>query len=451
VARGVHLAALARYPFLPEAGEHVAAEGPSLEELLRERVYAGARAKGRDRLRAAIEEGELPPAAPHAGPRECLEELLSYVYARILACALDDPYVVRRHALAEAVRVRALLAAEPDPALVARAAQVVGLAFEPTPAGFRAHFTEYLRFAVHLKDLDWKLVRQPLKRGFVEMDAQAASRLIQEALRRRIESELPKPLAPEVEKAVAADLPPLAEAARVRKEKFEGATSFGPADLTLMPPCMKHVLGQLQSGENVAHTGRFAIVTFLHKIGLGPEDIMKLFAQAPDFKEEMTRYQVEHITGVSSGTTYSVPGCEALKTFHHCYADDLCRSTTKAGKARVAYPGDYYRYMAEAKAAVAALAQQVPLAGEAHLILAAAQQYGLLRRLQEIAADPDWPRLDGAKLVDLAHALLPGSTRDEAGQPRRLLVDEKDPWQVVRLFQQSWVREALRPVPRVVP
>lgn len=42
------LAALARYPFLPEAAEYAAKEGPALEELLTDRVYAPARAKGRE-------------------------------------------------------------------------------------------------------------------------------------------------------------------------------------------------------------------------------------------------------------------------------------------------------------------------------------------------------------------------------------------------------------------
>jgi DNA primase large subunit len=344
----VHLAALARYPFLPEAGEHVAAEGPSLEELLSERVYASARARGKERLRLAIENGEVPaPTLSEAsGHRELLEELLAYVYARILACAMDDAYVVRRHALAEAVRARAFLAAERDPGLLARAAEAVGLAFEPAQGGaYRAHFTEYLRYAVHLKDVEWKLVSQPLSRGFVEMDADKASRLVQEALRRRIETELPKPLAEEVEKAVAADLPPLVEAARLRKEKMGTDAGFGPVDLPLLPPCMKHILGQLHAGENVAHSGRFAITSFLHAIGMKTEEIMTLFAQAPDFREDLTRYQVEHITGVTSGTTYSPPSCQAMQTFGICYnADDTCRSRKRDGSPRVVHPLSYYRF-----------------------------------------------------------------------------------------------------------
>jgi DNA primase large subunit len=342
----VELHALARYPFLPEAGRFIEEQGPALDDLLHERVYAAARLRGRARVAAAIEEAELParPLSAASAPRELLEELLAYAYARILVSALADAYVVRRHALAEAVRVRDLLATEEDGGVVEAAARTVGLAFEADDGRFRGHFTEYLKQATHLKDLEWKLVRQPLRRGFVEMDRVTVARLVQEALRRRIESELPRPLPPEVAKTLSDDLAPLKELARHKKEKMQVET-FGEVDLALIPPCMKAILGQLQRGENVAHSGRFAITSFLHTIGMTPDDIMKLFAQAPDFKEEMTRYQVEHITGVSSGTTYSPPSCQAMQTFGICYdPDDTCRSRKKDGSPRVTHPLSYYRF-----------------------------------------------------------------------------------------------------------
>lgn len=342
----MQLHVLARYPFLPEAGRFIEGEGPALDDLLHERVYAAARARGRARVVAALEDAALPARqlSDDSGQRELLEEVLSYVYARILVSALADAYVVRRHALAEAVRVRGFLAVEEDASIVVAAAQAVALDFSVEASGFRAHFTEYLKQAVHLKDLEWKLVRQPLRGGFVEMDRVTVARLVQEALRRRIESELPRPLDPALVKALDADLAPLREAARLRKEKMQ-VDQFGEVDLKLIPPCMQHLLGQLQRGENVAHSGRFAITSFLHAIGMSPDDIMKLFSQAPDFREDLTRYQVEHITGVTSGTVYSPPSCQAMQTFGICYnADDTCRSRKKDGSARVTHPLNYYRF-----------------------------------------------------------------------------------------------------------
>ena len=341
------LAHLARYPFLPQAAAFIGAEGPALEDLLSERVYAPARLRGRARVLAAVEDAELPAVvlSPASPARELLEDLLAYVYARILVSALNDPYVVRRHALAEALRVGAFLAREDDPEAVEAAAAVLGLGFRHDGEGhFRAHFTDYLKNAVHLKDVEWKLVSQPLSKGHVRMDARTAARLLQEGLRRRIESELPKRLAPEFVKAVEADLAPIREATRIKKEKTT-VEGFGPVDLALIPPCMQHLLGQLQRGENVPHSGRFAVTSFLHAIGMDAEGIMKLFSQAPDFREDLTRYQVEHITGVTTGTPYTPPGCQAMQTFGICYnADDTCRSRKKDGTARVTHPLSYYRF-----------------------------------------------------------------------------------------------------------
>ena len=442
---------LARYPFLPQAAHHVAEHGPSLEELLGERVYAGVREKARARVLAAIEEAELPaPALSAASPaRDLLEELLSYVLARILVSALKDPYVVRRHALAEAVRVRALLAQDDDARAIADAAEALDLPFEPVEGAreYRTHFTDYLRYAVHLKDMEWKLVRQPLQRGSVTMDAATASRLVQEALRRRIESELPKPLPPEVEKALEPALAPLREVANERKDRYSVEGTFGKVDLSVIPPCMQHILGQLQRGENAAHNARFALVTFLHRIGMTPDDIMALFAQAPDFREDLTRYQVEHITGVTSGTVYNVPGCDNLQTFNLCLADDLCRTKLKDGRSRVRWPVDYYRYMVEARPHVEAIAARVPLENARALVHAAARQYALLKKLESLAARPWMERLDGARLLRVAKER--GAPVALAGEPDapRLVVDDADPWGLARLLESEHVREALTAEP----
>ena len=427
---------MARYPFLPQAGAYVEDQGPQLADLLADRVYAPARRRGQARVLAALEEAEIPARAlsPASAPRELIEELLAYVYARILVCAAKDAHLVRRHALAEAVRVKALLE-EDDAETISRCARAVGLEFEPDGETLHAHFTEYLRYAVHLKDMEWKLVRQPLKGGVVAMDARAASRLVQEALRRRIEGELPKPLADEVVEAVEPDLAPIRVLLAERKERYNVEGAFGKVDLALLPPCMQHLLGQLHKGENVAHNGRFAITTFLHKIGMSSEDIMKLFSQAPDFKEEMTRYQVEHITGVSSGTTYSVPGCDNLQTFNLCLADDLCRTKTKAGVARVRYPGDYYRYLVEAKPVAEAIAAKFPLEGIAHLVRALAQSYGRFKAFERLVASPYFMAMRPEDAF-AALARRPGLVEVAGeGDGRRLVVKPDAPEALLKLVE----------------
>ncbi|HWG90771.1 MAG TPA: DNA primase large subunit PriL [Candidatus Thermoplasmatota archaeon] len=339
---------LARFPFLPEASGYVAEEGPSLEELLTDRFWVRARARGRDRVLQALEEAELPLTVPTSAA-EAMVDLLAYGVGRMIVSATKDPYVVRRHALAEAVRVKQLLDREEDPEVVLLAGDLLGLAAEavdrPDGNHYRMHFTAYIQRASALKDIEWKLVNQALDRGMVTLPQAKYTRLIQEALRRRIEKELPLQLPDEVASALKEEVGAVEAAAKVKKEKFE-AQAFGEVNLDCMPPCMKAILGMLQAGENAPHSARFAITSFLHTIGLNSEEIIKLFSAAPDFKEDMTRYQVEHITGKSSANEYTPPGCGTMVTYGICYnPDQWCKARDpKDGHPYVTHPLSYYRW-----------------------------------------------------------------------------------------------------------
>ncbi len=87
----------------------------------------------------------------------------------------------------------------------------------------------------------------------------------------------------------------LSKKAKRESEKF--TMDLGEVDLDCLPPCMKEILSELQRGMNIPHTARFAITSFLLNIGMTADEIIALFKSAPDFDEEKTRYQVEHIAG----------------------------------------------------------------------------------------------------------------------------------------------------------
>jgi DNA primase large subunit len=101
---------------------------------------------------------------------------------------------------------------------------------------------------------------------------------------------------------------------------------------------MRALLAGTQNGLNLPHSGRFALVSFLHALGMDSEQIMALFAKSPDFDESKTIYQVKHITGEGSGTEYTPPECSTMKSYGICFEpDDLCNSD------RVVHPLIYYR------------------------------------------------------------------------------------------------------------
>lgn len=346
---------LARYPFLKAASAFVAESGPTLEELLTHPAYARARSRGRTRAHAAVRDGDLP-AEEATDASDGILHLLAYAVARMLASLADDRYVIRRHALAESLRVRAFVERE-RPRVVEEVADDLGVAvdFDEPTSTYSLHFGDYLRHAVVLKDTTWKLVNQEFAApGRVRLTQPRLARLLQEAYRARAESELPLPVDETVGKALAPDLAVVMEEARVKKEQIK-TEDFGELDLESLPPCMKHILGMIQTGVNAPHSARFAITSFLHTVGEDSEAIIRLFSKAPDFKEEMTRYQVEHITGKSSSTEYTPPGCQAMKTYGICYNPDRwCESKAPDGHLYVTHPLSYYRWALKRKARGAA-------------------------------------------------------------------------------------------------
>lgn len=351
---------LAKYPFLPGAGEYVGEHGPKLEDLLFDRAYGRVRERGLARVRAALELAEVQPT-PVASASDALVELLSYGVGRMVVASLGTPYIARRSAMAEAKLAHARLLGEEE-TVVREVAAILGMRLDAEGA---VHVADYLRHSVPIKEEGWKLVNQPLRAGFVEVETKRLARLCQEAVRQRIEAAGQMDAPEEVGRAFAAEIAELKKAAEEQVAKYQGG-DLGPARLDLLPPCMTKLLGQLQSGVNVPHTGRFALTTFLHTVGLGSEDIMKLFAAAPDFKEAMTRYQVEHITGKTSGTEYTPPGCGTMVTNGLCPMEEKPREERErfCVHPKMHHPLTYYRwkvYRAE-KDAVRASEAKAPLA-----------------------------------------------------------------------------------------
>ncbi|MCA1814187.1 MAG: DNA primase large subunit PriL [Halobacteriales archaeon] len=329
---------LARYPFLPGAAEHVEQAGPKLEELLFDRAYARVRERGLERVERAMREAEIPAATVASDP-EALVELLSYGVGRMVVACMGMPYAARRSAMAEAKLAHARLLQE-DEAAVRLVAGTLGLKLN----GGAVHVADFLKHSVAFKEEAWKLVNQPLRAGYVELDKQKLARLCQEAVRQRVELAGSREPSAEMERAFGEHVPGLRKLAEEQLAKFQGG-DLGPVRLELLPPCMARLLAQLQQGVNVPHTGRFAVTSFLHTIGMGSEEIMRLFAQAPDFKEELTRYQVEHITGKSSGTEYTPPGCGSMVTWGICPMEEKAREDRDpiCVKPRMTHPLIYYR------------------------------------------------------------------------------------------------------------
>lgn len=326
---------LAAYPFLKESAEFVRTRGPSLDELLKDIAYEEVRTAGVERVRSALEKGDIADPACRT-ERDCLGELLSYICARLVVSGAGNPQLIRRYALSEAKRAGRQMETEPL-ATVLEIAEELGLPASGRESGATLHFTHYMRYSAQLRAAEWKLINRRVDKGQVELTKAELCRVIEEFVKRRMEAELPLALPSDVKAVFEAQSCELRTAADARMRHLE-PKEMGRIRVECFPPCMKQMLAMAQAGENVPHSGRFALVAFLHTLGSSSEEIMKLFSTSPDFQEDKTRYQVEHITGSTSGTKYTPPGCDTMKTYSLCYKPDhICK------KEWLTHPLKYYK------------------------------------------------------------------------------------------------------------
>jgi DNA primase large subunit len=321
----------AYFPFVNAAAKYVEALDFKLNELFSERAFEQVRERGKRRVLEAIGDGITRNASPDRVSAE--KELLSYPVARILVSCINDGYLIKRYALSEAKS-----AFEKVKELREDGLKELALDFN-IDAVFDEkwviiHFTDYIRYANVIHEPKWKLVNRNIDHGRVSLTREDFSRIMEEAIRKRIESGLPLAVPPEICASLGQYLEEIRNALTTRKSEFS-IEEFKEIMPDCFPPCMVHAISNGRAGVNLAHSMRFALVSFLLNIGMNVEGIIELFKVSPDFDEERTRYQVNHIHG-ATGTTYTSPSCATMITYGNCYGKEaLCE--------RISHPLSYYR------------------------------------------------------------------------------------------------------------
>ena len=326
---------LAKYPFLQEAKEYVKREAPSFQELLVDPLYERARIIGVERVDNAFERGDVGNRSLVVDV-DSLMELLSYPIARMITVCIEDTYLKRRYALGEAVHMYRNLIREP-PLFLSEIAEEFNLDVKFMDEKISVYFIDYLRYAP-TRYKKWKMINREMIHGYITVSPKDLARLLQEALRERINQELDNRVCNEsIIQIFSSDINRIRNKVKALRKEIE-VTPIGKLEVKYLPPCIKNLLDSIQSGENVPHTGRFALVSFLNGLKLSREEIIAVFSRAPDFEEEKTRYQIEHITGISSSTKYTPPGCDKMRTYGLCPLEertDLCKE--------INHPLTYYK------------------------------------------------------------------------------------------------------------
>jgi DNA primase large subunit len=321
----------ANFPFVNDAAKYVEALDFQLDELFSEKAFEQIRERGKDRVLEAISEGITRNVCSDRVGAE--KELLSYPVARILVSCINDGYLIRRYALAEAKSAYERVKELKDIKLK-ELADDFNIDAEINERSVIIHFTDYIRYASAIHEPKWKLVNRNMDRGKVTVIKEDFSRVLEEAVRKRIESSLPLEVPAKICTSLERYLLEIRNSLTTRKSEFS-IEEFKEIMPDCFPPCMVHALSNAQAGVNLPHSMRFALTSFLLNIGMNAEGVIELFKVSPDFDEERTRYQVMHIHG-ATGTTYTSPSCATMITYGNCYGKEaLCE--------RISHPLNYYR------------------------------------------------------------------------------------------------------------
>ena len=319
---GIGTQEYAQYPFLSAAAKYAASSGFGLEEFGNDPDLAPHAKKAMERITAAAE-GRVYDARPEDADREVFSFLVAVMMLKL--CGMNS--LVNRFALAEARRAERFL--ESDLRGGHGGARGRGLVTSKILAdlfsvdvrrdedGYAIPVADYVSHSVKFHEREWKLVNRVVSGGRVLLGAHQAVRLLRHELgnyiRERIRQAPTPPMMPNFEAHVSK----LAEIAKKLEPEYVVVSGEHP-------PCIKHALEVLKRGENLPHSGRFMLATFLLGRGWPIEKIAPIFQSAPDYNERTTMYQLRNISGAGGTTRYSCPLCDKLRTQDLCFATSEC-------------------------------------------------------------------------------------------------------------------------------
>ena len=319
---------IAKYPFLADAGQYLKDKGFTLEQFGTDPDLRQLVEKAFNRIEVAangkIYQSDLigDQASNQASlPREVFSFLLAIVLLKLSGMTT----LIKRFALAEARRAEKYLEKDlaniSDESKKQLAIRIINDLFsiqvKKQNDFFVISVSDYLTHSINFHEREWKLINRHVENGLVFLSPHETVRLIRKELGTYINS-----------KIINAKTPPMFSSFEEPVNKLISLSKkFSTNFVTTgeYPPCIKHAIEILEKGENLPHSGRFMLATFLLSKNQSIEQISPLFKNAPDYNERVTLYQLNHLAGTSgSGTHYSCPSCEKLKTQNLCFIIPEC-------------------------------------------------------------------------------------------------------------------------------
>jgi DNA primase large subunit len=313
---------LAKYPFLDEASSYIRETTFAIDEFDRpEMEHIVSRAA--ERLEMGILAGKV-----YTELERYEVEILTFLVTLLLVKALNFEPVVRKYSLLEAIRAEKFLTDDlikeksysKKKLLLYKVFEdlfnlKIDAALETNV--LRLRVADYLIRATRMNEQEWKLINRSVDLGYVFLDTEEAVRLIRSELSNLIYKRIKNMIVPSMPAKIRISADKLRNSLKIY------STFKKHSPIVDYPPCINHAVSLMNKGENLPHSARLMLATYMLRIGKQIDEIVDMFRNAPDYNEKITRYQVEHLAGnKGSRILYSVPSCKKLQ------AEDLCFATT---------------------------------------------------------------------------------------------------------------------------
>ncbi len=322
---------MVKYPFLPQAREHIAISGLDIETL------AGSpRVRKRAILRVSSSfDRQSQNLLEDVKERDAATEIAIFPLAVLYVVGVGDRRLTEKFAVYEAQRINRYLKEEAREEIVLEIAKTFewDINFETgkTEDKVSIPFGKFVENTTRAKLTHiskWKLVNRELVEGRVLVSPFQVARLLQVEVEERIKAytnqevgSVPSELEKDIEELKTAFLK-----TRPQLDEFDQIVRAKESEY---PPCISAFMKRAMRGEHLSHVERFTLVTYLLHQGISVDSIVSLFSNVSDFNESKTRYQVENLAGNTGGRTepYVTYNCDTLQTHGGCIRSDdpICR------------------------------------------------------------------------------------------------------------------------------
>lgn len=188
---------------------------------------------------------------------------------------------------------------------------------------YKIRVLDYIRRSIIFHEQEWKLINRTVKGGYVYLTVAEIVRLFR--------NELSLLIIDKIKNMKSITFPKQVQIKSQKLKIYWDSVNKRP-DTTFVnkksitPPCIEHLYRVLDAGENLPHSARLLLATFLLFSGKSIDEIVEIFRKLPDFNERITRYQLEHLSGkTGSSKRYFVPSCEKIKMENLCHETNVCK------------------------------------------------------------------------------------------------------------------------------